>query len=335
MFNKIYESIKNFIKENYKGLIIILVIFLLFSIKLPYSIYTPGGTINLDARIKIKDAYETDGSFNMAYVSVVRGSAPFLLLAKILPDWDIMKESDITLENENLDELFERERLYLEESIDSAIINAYKTAGKYIKITKVNNAVSYITKEANTDIKVGDNLVSVNDIDINSLNELKNMIETLDVGEVVNVKVIRDEKTIETTATIYETPAGNKIGISIITTYEYEENPKVDVKSKKTEAGSSGGLMMSLDIYNKLTETDITKGKKIVGTGTIDIDGNVGEIGGVKYKLMGAVKNKADIFICPKENYEEASTVAKEKNYDIKIISASTFEEILKKLEEI
>ena len=90
--------------------------------------------------------------------------------------------------------------------------------------------------------------------------------------------------------------------------------------------------MMSLTIYNKLVKEDITNGKKIVGTGTIDVDGKVGEIGGVKYKLIGAVKNKADIFICPVENYEEAVKVAKEKDYDIKIISAKTFDEVLEKL---
>ena len=92
---------------------------------------------------------------------------------------------------------------------------------------------------------------------------------------------------------------------------------------------------MSLTIYNKLTEEDITKGKKIVGTGTIDISGNVGEIGGVKYKLIGAVKNKAEVFICPVENYQEAFNVAKEKNYNIKIISVATFDEVLEKLEEL
>ena len=93
--------------------------------------------------------------------------------------------------------------------------------------------------------------------------------------------------------------------------------------------------MMSLTIYNKLVKEDITKGKKIVGTGTIDVDGNVGEIGGVKYKLIGAVKKKAEVFICPKENYEEALSVAKEKNYDIKIIEVSTFDEALEALKNI
>ena len=52
---------------------------------------------------------------------------------------------------------------------------------------------------------------------------------------------------------------------------------------------------MALAMYDALTREDITKGKTIAGTGTIDANGNVGAIGGVIYKLSGAVKNNADI----------------------------------------
>lgn len=55
--------------------------------------------------------------------------------------------------------------------------------------------------------------------------------------------------------------------------------------------------MMSLAIYNYLTENDITHGLKIAGTGTIDADGNVGTIGGIEYKIKGAIKNKVDVFL--------------------------------------
>jgi len=335
MFTKIYDKTKQFIKENYKFLICILVIFFLFNIELPYSIYTPGGAVNLNKRIEIENEEEVVGSFNMAYVSMVKGSVPFLLLSKIMPDWDIVKKEDITINDESMDELLKRERLYLEESINNATINAYKKANKEINIKSINNSVSYITDEAKTNLEIGDNIISVNDININSLDELKNIVETLDENTKVNLKIKRDDKERDAYATTYKTEDGMKIGVMLITTYDYETNPDIEVKTKSSEAGASGGLMLSLTIYNKLVKEDITKGKKIVGTGTIDINGNIGVIGGVKYKLMGAVKNKADIFMCPKENYEEAIKVAKEKDYNIKIISVKTFNEALEKLENI
>lgn len=335
MFTKIYEKSKNFIKENYKSLIVLVIIFIIFTIELPYSIYTPGGAVNLNDRVNVENKEEVKGSFNMAYVSMVKGSIPFLLLSKVFPDWDIVKKEDITAKGESMDELMMRERLYLQESMDNAIINAYQKASKEINIKSIINNVSYISEESETDLKVGDQIISVNDINISSITELKEIVEKLNENEKVNLKIKRKGKEHDTYATTYKIDGITKIGISFVTTYDYEAAPKVNIKSKATEAGSSGGLMMSLTVYNQLTETDITRGKKIVGTGTIDINGNVGEIGGVKYKLIGAVKNKADIFICPEENYEEAISVAKDKDYDIKIISAKTFDEALEKLANI
>ncbi len=335
MFIKIYEKIKTFIKENYKGLIILIAIFLLFTIELPYSIYTPGGSVNLNERIEVDTEFEINGSFNMAYVSMVKGSIPFLLVSKIIPDWDIIKKEDITIKGEDMDSMINRERLYLKESRDAATINAYKKAQKDLKITSGINNVSYIASEANTDLKIGDIILSVNDKKIETLNDLKSIIGSLAKDTKVSLKIKRNDKEEMAYAYTYETDDGIKIGVSLITTYLYDANPNIDIKSKSSEMGSSGGLMMSLTIYNKLVEKDITKGRKIVGTGTIDIDGNVGEIGGVKYKLIGAVKNKADIFICPIENYEEALKIKEERNFDIKIISAKTFDEVLEKLEAI
>ncbi len=335
MFNKIYEKTRDFIKENYKSLIVLLFVFMLFMVELPYSIYTPGGAVNLNERIKVDNGEEVEGSFNMAYVSMVRGSIPFLLISKIIPDWDIVKKEDLTIEGENMNEMIAREKLYLQESMDAAVINAYKMAGKEIKIKEVINNVSYVAEEAKTDLKVGDNVLSVNDIEINSLEDLKDYVTKLDKDIKVKIKVKRDGKEKEVYAKTYETDDGIKIGVSFITTYKYDVKPDLKIESKASEMGSSGGLMMSLTIYNQLVKEDITQGKKIVGTGTIDALGNVGEIGGVKYKLIGAVKKKADIFICPEENYEEAKKVAKERNFDITIIKAKTFEEVLEKLESI
>ena len=93
--------------------------------------------------------------------------------------------------------------------------------------------------------------------------------------------------------------------------------------------------MLTLDIYNKLTKKDITKGRKIVGTGTINSDGTVGEIGGVKYKLMGAVKSHADIFLVPQgSNYQEAIKEAKKKKYHIQILGVKNFQDALNQLNQ-
>ena len=144
------------------------------------------------------------------------------------------------------------------------------------------------------------------------------------------MKILRDEK--EQDALIKVKNIDNKkvSGISILELYDYETSPEIELSFKNNESGSSGGLMLALSIYDKLISEDLTNGLKIVGTGTIDFDGNVGEIDGVEYKLMGAVKQKADLFIVPTgENYETCLKLKEERGYNIELIEAKTFDETI------
>ena len=94
--------------------------------------------------------------------------------------------------------------------------------------------------------------------------------------------------------------------------------------------------MTTLAIYDALIPEDLTHGLKIAGTGTIDSNGNVGEIGGVNFKLAGAVYGKADIFLVPSgENYEDAMRIKKERNYKIEIVEINTFDDAIEYLKSI
>ena len=92
--------------------------------------------------------------------------------------------------------------------------------------------------------------------------------------------------------------------------------------------------MLSLAIYNSLVKQDITHGKTIVGTGTIDKNGQVGPIDGIKYKIKGVVKKHVDLFLVPKDNLKEALKVKKKNHYKIKIVGVSTFDEALNYLQK-
>lgn len=324
MINKIYEKIKKFIKENYLFFIVLTVIVFLFYYEFPYIIYKSGGTINLEDRVEIEKEYKEEGEISMSYVTAIKGSAPFILLSFILPDWDLYPLDEITSE-ESYDEVLEVGREYLNEGIDNAIIAAFSESDYEIEITDTINKVVYLSEEANTTIKVGDIVNKVNGVEVDSLDEVKAYINTLVENEKVTVEVTSNEKTFEREAIIYKSDDGSlKIGIAFKTTYDYKTEIPVTVKMKDNESGSSGGLMMALAIYNALTDEDITKGLNIVGTGSILADGTVEEIGGVKYKVLAAEKNDADIFFCPKENYKEALKVKEKRDLDVKIVKVSS-----------
>ena len=333
MFNKLYSNVKNFIVENYKFLIIWGIIIFLFFYEFPFVIYTPGGIVNLEDRIEVENSRDTEGSLNMSYVSLVKGTLPMILLSYCLPNWDLVKSSEITARDESVDELLELEKLYMQSSIDNATILAYEKAGKELNITREVNNIVYISDDADTDLEIYDELLTADGIEVNDVAELREIVNSKNEGDSITFLVNRNGKEKECSAKIYNTEDGLKVGVSFLTTYEYETNPEISVATKASESGSSGGLMLTLAIYNAITDEDITKGRTIVGTGTISLDGTVGAIDGVKYKILGAVKSDAEIFLCPMENYEEALSVKEEFDLDIEIHGVATFDEALEYLE--
>ena len=333
MFNKIYDKLISFIKLNYKFLIFLTILIFLFYYEFPYIIYKSGGTIDLNDRVEVNKEYVQDGKLQMSYVTAMKGTIPFILLSYAIPDWDLMPLSDITTED-NYEDVLEKGKEYLNEGIDNAIIAAFNEAGYGINIKNTINKVMYISEKANTDVLVDDIVLSINNKELETLDDIKEYINTLKENDEVKLKIINNNKEYVRYAKVYkDTDNTLKMGLAFNTTYDYETEIPVTVKMKDNESGSSGGLMMSLAIYNALTEKDITKGLNIVGTGSINSDGTVEEIGGVKYKVLGASKNKADIFLVPKENYEEAIKIKEKRNLDIEIVSVSTLKDAINYLE--
>ena len=335
MTNKTYEKLKRFIKENYKFIILLIGLFFLLNYKLPYYITTSGGLIDIENRIEIKNKKEISGSFNLAYVNELQATIPTFLIAKFNSDWEILKEEEITVDDEKIEDVYTRDALLLQEANNNAIKLAYNKAGKKLIIKENKVYVAYVDKIADTTLEVGDQIVKVDELKIATKEQLYEYIRSKDDKTKLTFEVLNDEKSYTRTAVTLKNEDVTMVGIMISNISELETDPKIELKFNSSESGSSGGLMMTLAIYNYLIDDDITKGRKIVGTGTIDELGNVGSIGGVKYKLAGAVKEKADLFLVPfGENYEEAKKEKEEKNYDIKIVPVKTLDEAISYLEK-
>ena len=332
MLNKIYEKIKQYIKEEYKFLIIVLLLFVTMTYKLPYYIDAPGGIIDISKRIKI-DNKNINGTINFAYVTEMNATIPTYIISKINRDWDIIKKQEVIYENETEEDAQFRNELDLKEALSNALYVGFKESNEEFKTINNKVFVTQILKDAKTDLKVGDQILEANNIKINNIKELQSLEKQ--EGKKISLKVINNKKEFIRTAEYIKYNDNIIIGIALGQTFEIESNHKIDIDYKKRESGPSGGLMMALTTYSYLTNEDLTKGRTVVGTGTIDIDGNVGSIGGVKYKLIGAVKKKADIFLVPNgENYEEAIKIKKEKNYNIKIVGISDINEAINELKK-
>ena len=249
-----------------------------------------------------------------------------------MPSWDIVDLDESRVENESAKEIEERGKVYLKETSYDAVIAAFKSANLEYEITNQNLTISYVFDSAETNLKIGDIIKSINGVEINDYDSLKNELLKYKVNDRINIQILRDNNEKECYSVLKEENGTLVIGISLAILKEVKTNPKVEFVFEDNESGSSRGLLCALDIYNKITEYDLTKGRIISGTGSIDENGIVGAISGVKYKLLGAVKKGADVFIVPKDNYEEAIKLKEENNYNIEIITATTLDDVIEKL---
>lgn len=316
------------------SIIIIVISTIVFLIPFPYYINAPGGLIDMSERIKMDNMYESKGSINMAYVTELKATIPTLIVAYFKKTWDVVKINDIKYDNQTIEEMNFRNRMLLKEAGNNAIIVAYNKLGRTAKIVNQDLIITYVDEKANTDLKIGDIIVEIEGYEVNNYSSLTSIVQKYEEGDTIKIKVKKDDKVIDKQATLYFDYDRVVIGIVLTPDLTLETLPKINLKFENSESGPSGGLMTAIAIYDSLTKTDLTKGRKIVGTGTIDIDGNVGNIGGVEYKLIGAVKEKADIFLVPSgSNYEDAIKLKKKNNYDITIVSIKTFNQAIEYLE--
>lgn len=329
IITKLYEKIKEILKNNIRFLVILVFLFLLIIVELPYYIDAPGGLIDVSERIEIENSYPVKGSFNLAYVSEMKATIPTLVFSLFNKDWDILKKEEIVANNETIEKMNYRNDMMLQEANQNATYIGFQKAGKYVSITNQKVYVVYVDENAKTDLQIGDQILKIQDKEINSKQDVYDIVKECKEKDSVDILVQNKDQILARTATIIKDQSRTIIGIITAELKDIDTNEKVDFHFKPSESGPSGGFMMALSIYNYLTEEDLTHGLKIVGTGTIDEYGNVGSIGGIEYKIKAAVKKKASIFFCPQDNYDDAIKVLKENDLNIQLVKVSHIDEAI------
>lgn len=318
---------RSFLKDNISYIIILIVTFLVFYVELPFYIMAPGGTIDISDKVIVNGGVKLNGSVNMLYASELKATIFTYLIAQISDKWDEEANSERQIGSESDEDVLMRNQILLDSSLGNAVYVAYKARGKDIKIENINNYVIGKLDEARCELEVGDNIVKVDDRNINDFN-LNEYIASLEIGDNITFVVDNDNRKVVKECSVVDIEGEKKIGILYSQLFDYDTEG-IDIHFTGKEGGSSGGFMMALSIYLSLGSDDILGGRNIAGTGTIDVAGVVGEIAGVKYKIIGAYNDKVDVVFVPLENYEEALNVRDKYGYDMEIVKVHTLEDAI------
>lgn len=181
-------------------------------------------------------------------------------------------------------------------------------------------------------LQVGDVVTSVDGVAAANVDAVRGAVQAA-AGAPVTVGYTRDDVPATVTVTPKQTEVDGQeqwlLGIGLQESFDLP----VDVKIQLNDVGGpSAGMMFALGIIDKMSEGDLTGGQHIAGTGTIDADGNVGPIGGIRQKLYGARDAGATVFLAPESNCNE---VVGHVPDGIRVFSTSTLAQSMTVLQTI
>lgn len=354
---------KKLLKE-YWVLILILAIPYLFvvissCVKVKYDLTAPASIEPIGTNIEIKKKRKT----NVHSVSVYSYSKiSFLsyLLAQSNPYVTIDETYEYQITNHSVE--YQSGRIQKEVSIYNAIIAGYKKAG-IEEITDEYSFKGYIIHTLYTyspkELKVGDIITSFNGVDFTrSLeeNEFHKICKGLlyEKDKSYPITLIRNNERLEISIVPRATTDDGTKPVFGISTYAYhipvcfdESNSNYYQWDYGNSIGPSAGLMQSLYVYEALTNRYLTSNLKIVGTGTVDVYGHAGAIGGIYQKVITAYLSGADIFFVPvssmnpeeyqkESNYQEAyASYQKLKHSKMKLIPVASLDDMIDYLKSI
>jgi PDZ domain-containing protein len=176
-------------------------------------------------------------------------------------------------------------------------------------------------------IQLGDVILSVDGAPTRTVEALRSRLEAAGIGHAVELGVHRDGGMLRIAATTAKSPRDGKAMIGIVA----EQAQTVSSDRKVTfdihgVGGPSAGLAFALQIYSAGKGYADLGGKRVAATGTIDLDGQVGPIGGVAEKAVGARRAGADLLLVPGPNAAEARAAHVP---GLRIVAVRTFDEAL------
>lgn len=309
----------------------------MFLIPIPYYTISPGSAEDVSPLVKIEGyPLEEKGDFYLTTVSMKEGVLFDYIYSFLSKNVDLISEEQVLAEDESEEDYERRQAESMDLSQNHAIIAAYRYAKKPVKIRVLGIEVLRLINKS-SGLEEGDMITQVDHQPVKSVDQLTGYLSQKKAGEMVHVRVVRNQATKDLFVKLTPLPVSDKkekagLGIVPVLKTDVQTDPSVQIESEKI-GGPSAGLMFSLEVLNRLNQEDLTHGYRIAGTGTISADGQVGQIGGIEYKIIAAAKKGAELFFCPKDktpydqNEKLAKATIKENNYSMKVVPVRSLDE--------
>lgn len=321
-------SLKRFFKAFF---IVAFIVGLGFYIQIDYYLMRPSRAVDLSGMITVENADPGDrGKFFLVTVNQQRAALLPALYGYFHPQMELRPMRQVLPRDMEEQEYRQLLREYMAESRYMAQVVALRRVDYEVEIVSDGVNVVGFTDDAPAEeyLREEDKITSVDGQQVFLASELPLLVQDREVGDEVVLTIVRDEEEM-----VVSVPTGLHpdeedmpyLGIYIQTLPWEPVLPLEIIMDTGNIGGPSAGLMFVLEIMNQLLPEDLTHGKLIAGSGTIDYNENVGRIGGVAQKIYTAEAAGADYFLAAPGNYEDALAAASK----IHVVSVANLEEAL------
>ncbi|WP_019545131.1 YlbL family protein [Streptomyces sulphureus] len=326
-------------------------------IREPYAKMSPGPTYNTltkghgETVLQVPKgmAHKTTGHLNMTTVRVTNSEYRMSIIGAVggwlNSDTIVVPYSTVYPDNKSAQQVNEENAEEFNTSQESAKVVALRELGHDVPARTI---VSSVVKDspAHGTLHAGDVIRAVDGTAVRKPQQVAKLVSDRKPGESVTFSLIpakeakraekageepdpADER--EVTVRTKEEPEDGRaiVGIQPGTAHTFPFKINITLHDV---GGPSAGLMFALGLVDKLSEHDLTGGHFIAGTGTIDDDGKVGEIGGIQMKTIAARDEGAEFFLTPKGN---CHTAAKTKPDGLTLVETGTMDQAMESLKKI
>jgi PDZ domain-containing protein len=305
-----------------------------WNLELPYLAYSAGPVSDAADTVVAEEVafFPPDGELLMLTVISQDVNVFEAFIAGVDPTIDLVRKQAVRREGETDEEYRNRVLQQMDDSNFRSITVALRYLGyEMVPIEVVVNEIVDGVPAAAV-LELGDTIRSVNGTSVATIEDVGPALEGHEVGDTIEIEVVREGSPVELEVELAERDDEPGVPMIGIVLGELTEPPfPIEIEAGDV-GGPSAGLMHAVAIIDALTEGELTKGRTIAGTGSIQFDGTIGNIGGIRQKVVGAEAAGAEYILVPQGNYQSALTAPRKS---IEIVPVATLEEVIGFLESL
>ena len=314
------------------AVVAVAIVIALFHIGVSYYEISPGPTAPVNSLIKLPAAHRhrVDGNILLVTVYQAPAHASDLLLSWAHPNNQLVSNQEL-LGSTPASQLQAIEQGEMQASQQAAEVVALRRLGYKVVERGQGAEVGYVVKgkPAARVVKPGDTIVTINGRVVSSETDTAAILEKTAPGQTVTLGISTANGVRRTAKVTLAARPGHPtqgfLGVGLFTKETFDLPFPVKIDSQDI-GGPSAGLAFTLGIIDELDGGRLTGGHLIAATGTMNIDGTVGDVGGVAQKTVSVSNSGATLFLVPTQEY---ATARQHAGPHLKVVEVSDLSQAL------